>query len=172
MPVGLAPLPEGAGRPHAVLRERLVRDGVHARELGVEIVHEAPQLRHLPVDLAREERHVGREIDAPPRGEELEHRRARLRAAAPRLRLRELHDDARPRRRARGEERESAAAERELAEPVPRRPLPLAHEEHREIAPQSRAHAASWGHAVRRGHAASGGHAVRRGRAASARVRA
>src|SRR5262249_4038824 len=88
------------------------------------------------VDLAAEERHVGRDIEAAARREHLHHRRSGRYAALPGLRLRELDDDAAPNGRGCREQGECAALEQTLIEPVARRAGALTEDENGEAPPR------------------------------------
>ena len=159
---GLAALPEAAGRPHRVALEGGVGGGVGARELGVEIVDDATNVREFAVDLAREELRVGRQLEARIGREDLQHRVERAEATAERLRLRELDEHAPPRRRRRREERERAAREHEAVVAVGRACAAVTEHEHAPRPPREQR---------RRGERADAPHRARRRRSASSSSR-
>jgi hypothetical protein len=128
--LGLAPLPEGAGRPDQVSFEGRVSGRIRPRELGVELVDDAPHFGVHAVDLLAEELHLGRHFEAQARREHLEHGIERGRAPPERLRLRELDEHAAPGWRRPGKERERTARERDAVELIRRRAPPLSQHEH------------------------------------------
>src|SRR5689334_3837850 len=131
-----APFPKRAGVPHRIVLEHGVGRGIDVGELRVKIVDYAPHFGKLAVDLALEELHVRRKIDAPIVQKELHHRIERHGAPAEGLRLGELREHAFPRGR-RGEQHgEGAAPENVPPVLVRRRTLTLPEHEHTEIAPR------------------------------------